>query len=244
MSFPNIVNVLRLPRSPYRQILDLQRTIHEQVARGERSDTWIVVEHDPVVTLGRNAKRANILVSAASLAARGIDLVEVERGGDVTYHGPGQLVVYPIVRLARFREVVPLVSALESAVIAALADFGIAANVRREHRGVYVGEKAIAAVGLTVRRMTSMHGLALNVSTALDYDTVIVPCGMPALGITSMEREFGRRVDAAVVRETLLREMASALGVTIEEPALVGDLSPSTIATDRRLSLPAVDGSP
>ncbi len=201
--------MLELGRRPYREVLALQREIHAAVAAGERDDTWIVVEHDPVVTLGRNAKAGNLLAGAGALAARGIDLVAVERGGDATYHGPGQLVVYPILRLARFREVVPLVSALERAVIAALSGFGIAASGRKEHRGVYVREAAICAIGLAVKRMTSLHGLALNVSTELDYDRLIVPCGTPQFGITSLERELGRPVPLGEARAALLASLAA-----------------------------------
>ena len=195
----------------------LQRRIHDEVARGVRGDTWIVVEHDPVVTLGRNAKRANVLVSDAQLAERGVDLVEVERGGDVTYHGPGQLVVYPIARLERFREVVPMVSAIEAATIDMLAEFGITAHGRPEHRGVYVGDNAICAVGIAVKRMTSLHGLALNVSTELDYDRLVNPCGMLAFGITSMERELGRPVTLAAASQALLAALARRFDVHIRE---------------------------
>ncbi len=139
--------------------------------------------------------------------------MEIERGGDATYHGPGQLVVYPILRLARFREVVPLVSTLERAVIAALESFGIAAGGRKEHRGVYVGEAAICAIGLAVKRMTSLHGLALNVSTELDYDRLIVPCGTPEFGITSLERELGRPVALGEARAALLASLAAEFEV-------------------------------
>ena len=123
---------------PYREVLALQRDIHARVAGGLEVNTWIVAEHPAVVTLGRNAKASNLLLQPSLLVARGIDVVEVERGGDVTYHGPGQLVVYPILKLERFREVVPLVSALERAVVTMLAGFGIEASGRAEHRGVYV----------------------------------------------------------------------------------------------------------
>ncbi len=171
-----------------------------------------MVEHDPVITLGRNAKRSNLLLSPELLAARGVDVVEIERGGDVTYHGPGQLVVYPIRKLARFREIVPLVSALERATVAALASFGLAAAGRKEHRGVYVGDKAIAAIGLAVRRMTSLHGLALNVEVALDYDRLITPCGTPEFGITSITHETGHAVTTDEAFEALKPQLEGEFG--------------------------------
>lgn len=211
--------LLDLGRRPYREVWELQHAIHAAVADGRAPDTWIVVEHDPVITLGRNAKSANLLLSRAALAARGVDVVEIERGGDVTYHGPGQVVVYPICRLPRFREVVPFVGALERAVVAALAGFGIAAQVRREHRGVYVGERAICAIGLAVRRMTSFHGIALNAATALDYDRLITPCGTPQFGITSISRELGRDVGWAQGRDALLPALASEFGVAFSDGA-------------------------
>jgi lipoate-protein ligase B len=221
------VTLLRLPRSRYGEVLKLQRSIHDEVARGVRCDTWIVVEHEPVVTLGRNAKRSNVLLSAEDLAARGVELVEVERGGDATYHGPGQLVIYPIARLERFREIGPMVSAIEAAVTTMLAEFGIRAGTRPDHRGVYVGDASICAVGLAVRRMTSLHGLALNVSTDLDYDTLIVPCGMPALGITSMERELGHAVDFEQAGNALVASLARAFGVDV-----VSGFEPSVVRVD------------
>ncbi len=189
-------------------MLALQRELHAAVAAGHEPDTWIVVEHDPVVTLGRNAQVSNLRLTPELLAARGVDCVAIERGGDVTYHGPGQVVVYPIRKLPRFREVVPLVSALERAVIAALATFGITASGRREHRGVYVGENAICAIGLAVQKMTSLHGLALNANVALDYDRLITPCGTPEFGITSIARELGRDVTWAEARDALLPALA------------------------------------
>ena len=142
--------LLDLGLRPYREVWELQRRLHEAVRDGREPDTWIVVEHPPVVTLGRQAKRENLLLSPEALAARGIDVVEIERGGDVTYHGPGQLVVYPIRRLERFREVVPFVRALEGAVIECCARFGVAGERWSEHAGVWVGDKQICAIGLAV----------------------------------------------------------------------------------------------
>lgn len=208
------VRLWDLGRQPYGAVWDLQRELHAAVAAESEPETWIVVEHDPVITLGRNADAANVLLPRAMLAARGIDVYDVERGGDVTYHGPGQVVVYPIVKLQRFREVVPLVTSLEHAVAAAVASFGIAARThRKEHRGVYVGRDAIAAIGLAVKAMTSLHGIALNVCTALDYDRLITPCGTPQFGITSISAQVGRAVSWAAGRDALVAALEREFGI-------------------------------
>jgi lipoate-protein ligase B len=209
------VRLLDLGRRSYGDVLALQRELHEAVA-ADAPETWIVVEHDPVITLGRNAKDEHLLLSRERLAARGIEVHRIERGGDVTYHGPGQVVVYPIRKLERFREVSPLVGALESAVIAALAGFGIEARRHAEHRGVYVGRNAICAVGLAVRSMTSLHGLALNVCTELDYDRLITPCGTPQFGITSIARELGRNVGWHEGRDALLAALERTFAVRFD----------------------------
>ncbi len=214
-----MTRLLDLGRRPYREVWTLQRELHAAVAEGREPDTWIVVEHEPVITLGRNAQAQHLLLPRELLANEGIDVVEIERGGDVTYHGPGQVVVYPIRRLPRFREVVPLVSAMERAVIDALAQFGIAATGRSEHRGVYVGDNAICAIGLAVQRMTSMHGLALNANIALDYDRLITPCGTPEFGITSISRELDRTVGWSEARDVLLPALEREFALRFEPAA-------------------------
>ena len=205
--------ILDLGLRPYREVWDIQHRLHEAVRAGEEPETWIFVEHTPTITLGRNAKRENVLISPELLAARGIDVVEIERGGDVTYHGPGQLVVYPIRKLERFREVVPLVRSLEAAVIATCTDFGIVAERWSEHAGVWVGRNQICAIGLAVQKMVSLHGIALNVSTALDYDRLINPCGLLDRGITSISHELGRELSLAEAREALLPHLAAEFGL-------------------------------
>jgi lipoate-protein ligase B len=212
--------LIDLGRRRYAPVLELQRALHAAVAEGREPDTWLVVEHEPVITLGRNAKEANVLLPRPLLQARAVDVVEIERGGDVTYHGPGQVVVYPIRRLERFREVVPLVTSLETAVTGALYRFGIEAQPRSEHRGVYVGDDAICAIGLAVKRMTSLHGLALNACTALDYDRLITPCGTPQFGITSISAQVGREVSWAEARDVLLDSLEGAFGVEFERTTL------------------------
>jgi lipoate-protein ligase B len=211
--------LLDLGVRPYREVWDIQHALHEAVREGREPDTWVLVEHTPVITLGRQAKRDNVLLSPELLAARGVDLVEIERGGDVTYHGPGQLVVYPIRKLERFREVVPLVRALEGAVIAAVGRYGIEAERWSEHAGVWVGRNQICAVGLAVQKMVSLHGIALNVSTALDYDRLINPCGLTDRGITSIAHETGRDVTIEQVKSVLVEELEHAFGMTLQRAA-------------------------
>jgi lipoyl(octanoyl) transferase len=153
------------------------------------------------------------LLPAEELARRGVDVVPVERGGDVTYHGPGQLVVYPILKLERFREVVPLVRALEEAVIACCARFGVRGERWSEHAGVWAGGDQICAIGLAVRGMASLHGIALNVSTQLDYDRLINPCGLHDGGITSLSVQAGRAVSMDEAKDALLDELARTFDV-------------------------------
>jgi lipoate-protein ligase B len=205
---------------PYREVWEIQHSLHEAVREGREPDTWILVEHMPVVTLGRSAKRDNLLLTPESLAARGVDVVEIERGGDVTYHGPGQLVVYPIRKLERFREVVPLVRTLEGAVIETVARFGIVAERWSEHAGVWVGADQICAIGLAVQKMVSLHGIALNVSTDLDYDRLINPCGLTDRGITSISRASGRPTTIDEVKPVLVEELARAFDASLDYAAL------------------------
>jgi len=210
---------------PYREVWALQHALHERVGAGEEPETWVFVEHTPVITLGRNAKDSNVLLTHEALAARGVDLVQIERGGDVTYHGPGQLVVYPIRRLERFREVVPLVRALEGAVIDACAQFGVVAERWSDHAGVWVGRDQICAVGLAVQKMTSLHGIALNVCTELSYATLINPCGLSDRGITSLSRQTGRAVSVAEAKPVLVSAIQKTFGITFD--AIVLDMAKS-----------------
>jgi lipoate-protein ligase B len=209
--------LLDLGIRPYREVWDVQHRLHAAVRDGSEPDTWIVVEHFPVITLGRQAKRENVLLSAQDLERRGVELVEIERGGDVTYHGPGQLVVYPIRKLERFREVVPLVRALEASIINVCARFGVQAERWGEHPGVWVGRNQICAIGLAVQRMVSLHGIALNVSTELDYDRLIRPCGVHDRGITSISAEVGHSVSMEHAKRMVLEELGRTFDVAFTE---------------------------
>jgi lipoate-protein ligase B len=218
----SVARVLDLGVRPYREVWELQHRLHDAVRAGREPDTWIVVEHPPVITLGRQTKPANVLLSREELAMRGVEVVEIERGGDVTYHCPGQLVVYPIRKLGRFREVVPLVRSLEAAVINLCARFGVRGERWPEHPGVWVGRNQICAIGLAVQGMVSLHGIALNVSPELDYDELINPCGLRDRGITSLSAETGRIVEMVEAKRVLLEALDREFGVTLAaRPALV-----------------------
>lgn len=210
--------LLDLGLVPYRQAWDMQRALHARVSEGREPETWIFVEHPPVITLGRKASEANLLRSRALLAAGGVHVEQIERGGDVTYHGPGQLVVYPIRKLERFREVVPLVRALEAAVIDACTEFGVRGERWSEHAGVWVGNHQICAVGLAVQKMTTLHGIALNVCTDLSYNALINPCGLADRGITSLAREAGRDLTLAQIKPAMRAAIERAFGLELQIP--------------------------
>lgn len=191
-----------LGRVRYRDAWELQHRLVAQRAAGEIDDQLLLLEHDPVLTLGRNADETHVIAPEPLLAERGIEVVRVERGGEVTYHGPGQLVAYPILALERRGLLLrPLVRALEAALVDTCAAFGVDAARREGHPGCWcdpVGPRPrkIGALGIRVERGVSYHGIALNVSVDLrDFD-LIDPCGMPGVASTSIAKEAGWPVTA------------------------------------------------
>ena len=188
-------SVVRLGLTPYADALDLQRRIHLEVAKGDRPDTLVLLEHPHVYTLGRRGSMDDILASDDELRRLGIEVHQTDRGGEVTYHGPGQLVGYPILSLRRWGGG-PLryVCSLETAIIASLSEFGIRAESEGHPTGVWVEDRKIAAIGVKVGRRVTTHGFALNVSVDLSYFDRIVPCGMPDIEVTSISRELRRPV--------------------------------------------------
>jgi lipoate-protein ligase B len=203
------LEVLELDLVEYRAAWELQRTLVEQRRAGAIPDTVVMLEHPPVFTLGRRADGANVLLDEAARSAAGIDLVEVDRGGDVTYHGPGQLVVYPIVALARVRHVVDFVRALEEVAITALRGFGIDGTRRQGMTGVWVDREKLVAIGVRVGAggITS-HGLALNVDPDLAHFSGIVPCGITTEGVCSLA-SLGVSTTMDAVRSSLRDALAA-----------------------------------
>jgi lipoyl(octanoyl) transferase len=216
-----------LGRVEYEDGLALMRLGAEAIRAGSppATDHLFLVEHPPVLTLGRSAGRANIVAAPAWLAKQGFEIHETDRGGDVTYHGPGQIVGYPVVDLSDRPDVRRYVAALEEAMIRTCADFGVDAGRHEEHRGAWVGHRKIGAVGVHLSRWVTSHGFAFNRAPDLAHFQVIVPCGIadPRLGVTSLEAELrarGRTVPgAADVEGRLASHAAEALGRRAERAA-------------------------
>ncbi len=208
--------VERLGLRPYADALDYQRAVAKARISGEvADDVLLLVEHPPVVTLGRASKQRHLLASPEQLAARGIELFEVERGGDVTFHGPGQLVGYPIIDLKQHRRDLHwYLRTLEAALIDALGEFGIPAERNVGFTGVWTKGRKIASIGVHARDWVTWHGFALNVSTDLTYFDTIVPCGIEAVTMTSIARELGRDSPGLSLVETaVVKALASAFGL-------------------------------
>jgi lipoyl(octanoyl) transferase len=214
--------LLELGVVPYREAWDLQRHLVAERNAERIPDTLVLLEHPPVYTLGRRARHDHVLLSERDRATAGIDLVEVDRGGDVTYHGPGQLVAYPVVRLAGPRTVVDYVRTLEGAAIAAAAALGVAAERREGLTGVWVGREKLVAIGVRVAAggITS-HGLALNVAPDLRHFGGIVPCGLDGEGVCSLAT-LGRDPGMPAARRALASALAAALGADLVPAATAG----------------------
>ena len=179
---------------------------------GTVCDQLLFVEHPPTITLGRNADASNVLAAPVLLRSLGIALEETDRGGDVTYHGPGQVVAYPIVDLKQWRrDVGAYLRALEEVVMATLLDFGVRSRRADGLTGVWVGDAKIAAMGVHLSRWVTSHGLALNVNTNLDHFRLIVPCGL-SKPVTSLERLLGRKVVMDAVVDSMGRRFGEVFG--------------------------------
>lgn len=216
-----------LGRAGYREAWDLQKQLVDRRVAGEIGDRLLLLEHDPVLTLGRQADERHVLASPRELRRRGIEVIRVERGGEVTYHGPGQLVGYPILRLGdRGILLRPLVAALEAAMIETCASLGVEATRRDGHPGCWIDGgpnrpwRKIGALGLRIERGVSYHGIALNVDADLrDFD-LIDPCGEPGLISTSIAEELGRSAEPPTTSqvERAGEIFAEAFGTAIGAP--------------------------
>jgi lipoate-protein ligase B len=213
-----------LGRRGYAEVLELQRSLCRRRMDGEiTEDVLLLVEHEPVITLGRGTRVPSLPLPRAELERRGISVFEVERGGDVTFHGPGQLVGYPILDLREHREDLHwYLRHLEGALMGALAALGIEAGRNPGLTGVWTRGRKVASIGIHVKQWVTYHGFALNVSTDLDYFDLIVPCGIQGVVMTSVAQELGRSDTAAIwkeTREVVVEELGKTFDLAPEEPS-------------------------
>jgi len=191
----------------------LQRETVERLQRGGKEEALYLLEHPHVITRGRNASGSTLRAGRDLLESRGVALVQTDRGGDITYHGPGQLVGYPILQLEpERRDIRRYVTDVEEVLIRTLTGFSIAAHRNAAHRGVWIGDRKIASVGIRISRWVTSHGFALNVNTDLSYFSLIVPCGIENCRMTSMASELGRSLDMQEVKRAVVRAFLSVFG--------------------------------
>lgn len=215
---PMKVRVQRLGTVDYTEAWEFQKRLHVQVVSGESMSTLLLLEHPHVYTLGRRGKAEDVLVSPEKLIELGAEVHYIDRGGEATYHGPGQLVGYPIINLSEWKGGArKYVRALEDTLIATLAEFDIEAESEGRPTGVWVGDAKIAAIGVRISRKTTMHGFALNVDPDLLYFDHIVSCGLPGSRVTSMSHELDRPISASDVMSVLTRMFGEVFGVEVQE---------------------------
>ncbi len=192
--------ILELGRLDYGRAHSIQLNCVDQRIDGKIGDTFIFAEHPPTITIGRGSREGNILASEELLRQRGVSVFEVERGGDVTFHGPGQQVIYPIIDLEkRSRDLHRFLRDLEEVVIRFLTHYDVAGSRHPGKTGVWVGERKICAIGIAVKRWISYHGLALNLDVDLSYFDLINPCGFPSSSVTSLSSLIGKPIDKSDV---------------------------------------------
>lgn len=200
----------------YENGMKLQQRLVELRQAEEIDDQLLLLEHPPVITIGRGGDTANLLATPETLQSQGVRFFETTRGGDITYHGPGQVVGYPIVHLGEgHRDIRKYVTRLEEVLIRTVAEYGITASRLEGKRGIWVGSNKIAAIGVRIARWVTSHGWALNVSTNLDHFRLITPCGIHGMGVTSIQRETGRPVSLDEVRAVLSAKFAEVFERTL-----------------------------
>jgi lipoate-protein ligase B len=204
----------------YAKAYNMQRAFWARSLMAESPDTLLLLQHTPTFTIGRSGKLDNLLIGCDELARRGARVCFADRGGDITYHGPGQLVAYPIIDLRkRAKDVHRYVHDLEEVVIRTLADFSIEACRDDKYIGVWVGDEKIAAIGVRISKWVTMHGLALNVNPSLDYFSCINPCGIVDKGVTSMARVLSYDVPVEEVANCLIENFSRVFMTRIERVA-------------------------
>lgn len=198
--------ILKLGTEPYKKIWDLQHQIHRMRVNSQINDVLILLQHNHVYTLGKVAKKNHLLLDEKLLIEQGIDLFEIDRGGDITYHGPGQIVGYPIIKLNKlYEDVHRYLRELEEVIIRVLNEYNVRAYRIPEYTGVWVNDEKISAIGIKISRWVTMHGFAFNINTDLEFFDKIIPCGIFDKGITSLKKILGKNVDLDEVENFLIK---------------------------------------
>ncbi len=212
------VLVHRLGRTDYRACWVLQRDLLRHRQEQQIADTLLLTEHDHVYTIGRSGSELHLLADADELMSMGVDVVQCDRGGDITYHGPGQVVGYPILDLTDYYlDLHRYLRDLEEVVIRTLAPYGVRAGRHADYTGVWVGDEKICAIGVKTDRWVTMHGFALNVNTDLSYFDRIIPCGIMEKGVTSLQEILGSAIPVPEVMHGVAGHFAHVFGVVIDE---------------------------
>jgi lipoate-protein ligase B len=199
------MQILNLGRKSYKMVWDLQREIHQSRVENKTINTLLLVEHEPVITMGKSGKHSNVLFPVNFLNRRGVQYYEIERGGDVTYHGPGQLVGYPIFNVRDgLAGIKPFINGIEEAIIFTLLDFGIKGYRKEKMIGVWTDKGKVCSIGIAVKRWVSFHGFALNVNTDLSYFDLIVPCGLKNVEMTSMQQILDKLISMDEVKKSVI----------------------------------------
>lgn len=215
---PRTCHVIDLGLCSFAKAYALQKEMVHSKFEGSEHDTLILVEHLPVITLGRRGNRDNICASEEQLAGAGIEVLSIDRGGDVTYHGPGQLVGYPIMDLRAHRQDVDwMLRKLEEVLIISLKRMGIEAHTERGLTGVWVGDAKIAAIGIGVSRWITFHGFALNVTPMMRHFELIIPCGIKDRPVTSVRETLGHAPDMQEVKRIIIESYCETFGLKLTE---------------------------
>ena len=213
----NQLSILNLHRTNYKQTWELQKKIFSLVEEKSIADVLILNEHKHVYTIGKNGDDNHLLASEEELKINGVDVFHIDRGGDITYHGPGQLVGYPILNLENYYcDIHRYLRDLEEVLILTLQDFGIIGTRNNDFTGVWVGENKIAAIGVKVSKWITMHGFAFNVNTDLRYFDRIIPCGIFHKGVTSLEKLLGKKIAMNEVEESVIKNFEKVFAVQAE----------------------------
>ncbi len=227
-----ILSYCNLGLTDYQEAWDLQRKIFNQVVYGEAQDTMILLEHPHTYTLGKVADKKNLVSGKDYLEKNKISVFEIDRGGDITYHGPGQIVGYPIIKLEDWeKDTHKYLRALEEVIIMTCKNYGLDAGRNSKYTGVWIGNKKIAAIGVKISRWVTMHGFAFNVNTDLSLFNGIIPCGISDKEVTSLKKEIGKEINISDVKVALLENFRTVFGYD-----LVNEVSEVVLRTEKMLN--------